>query len=300
MINKKIARPVKSAVAYLIGLLAIILMTTVRIRRRFPTGRRRPAAAGGGKDPEGIGAKTEQRPTPGSIRAVGATTAHPAPGQNQGRRGNGGTSQGSHYQGDRRSGGSRQGTVVRQGGRNSGGRNGGGAYRYPGKQYHAPRSSHYRNHGYRRPYRGYGRPYWRPYWGYRRPYWGYSPGIGTVFLTLPLGCAGLSIGGSLYYYYDSIYYQPVPSGYVVVAPPVASVPQIVSEGTEYTQVSVTVSLLNVRSGPGPGNAVIRQVRRGDILDVAGETDGWLYVELSGGENGWIDAQYTAPMVYVDR
>lgn len=119
-------------------------------------------------------------------------------------------------------------------------------------------------------------------------------------MTLPLGCAGLSIGGSLYYYYDSIYYQPVPSGYVVVAPPVASVPQIVSEGAEYTQVSVTANLLNVRSGPGAGNAVVRQVQRGEILDVAGESGGWLYVELSDGEKGWIDAQYTAPMVYADR
>jgi uncharacterized protein YraI len=125
------------------------------------------------------------------------------------------------------------------------------------------------------------------------------PRIGTIFLTLPFGCAGFYIGGSIYYYYDDVYYRPVPSGYVVVAPPAgAVVSQTVSGEVEYTQVSVTASLLNVRSGPGPGNAVIRQVRKGEILDVAGESGGWLYVVLPDGTEGWIDARYTAPMVNV--
>ena len=140
------------------------------------------------------------------------------------------------------------------------------------------------------------RPY---YWRHSPGYFRVRPAIGTLFLTLPLGCAGLYIGGSIYYFYDSVYYRPVPSGYVVVAPPVVAPPPITAGEIEYTQVSVTVALLNVRSGPGHEHAVIHQVRRGEILDVEGDSDGWLYVTLPDGQQGWVDVQYTAPMVYVD-
>ena len=43
---------------------------------------------------------------------------------------------------------------------------------------------------------------------------------------LPFGCLTLQIGGVPYYYYNDIYYQPVPGGYQEVYPPVgAAVPQ---------------------------------------------------------------------------
>lgn len=176
--------------------------------------------------------------------------------------------------------------------------------RPPRRAYHSPRDGRYSGHAYRRHdcppgvrcYHSPRRPY---YWRHSPGYFAVRPAIGTLYLSLPLGCAGLYIGGSIYYFFDSVYYRPVPSGYVVVAPPMATVPPITSGEVEYTRVSVTVELLNVRSGPGNEHAVIRQLRQGEILEVEEDSDGWLYVTLSDGQQGWVDARYTAPMVYVD-
>ncbi len=52
-------------------------------------------------------------------------------------------------------------------------------------------------------------------------------------------------------------------------------------------VSVTGSVVNIRSGPGTTNKVISKVRRGDELEVWGETLSWYNVKLSNGVEGWI-------------
>ncbi|WP_373499816.1 DUF6515 family protein [Desulfococcus sp.] len=190
-------------------------------------------------------------------------------------------------------------------GRNSRYKKNWGNHRPPARIYPAPGYHRYPKNAYRRHVCGPGAGCYHPprrpyYWRHSSGYFSVRPAIGTLFLTLPLGCAGLFIGGSIFYYHDDVYYRPVSSGYVVIAPPAAPVPPLVSGKALYSQVSVTVELLNVRSGPGGDHAVFRQVRRGEILDIEEESDGWLYVTLPGGEKGWIDAQYAAPMVYVDE
>ena len=52
-------------------------------------------------------------------------------------------------------------------------------------------------------------------------------------------------------------------------------------------VSVTGSVVNIRSGPGTTNKVVTKVRRGDELEVRGETLSWYNVKLSNGVEGWI-------------
>jgi uncharacterized protein YgiM (DUF1202 family) len=52
-------------------------------------------------------------------------------------------------------------------------------------------------------------------------------------------------------------------------------------------VSVTGSVVNIRSGPGTTNKVIAKVRRGDGLEVRGETLSWYNVKLTSGVEGWI-------------
>jgi len=52
-------------------------------------------------------------------------------------------------------------------------------------------------------------------------------------------------------------------------------------------VSVTGSVVNIRSGPGTTNKVIAKVRRGDELEVRGETLSWYNVKLSNEVKGWI-------------
>ncbi|OPX84329.1 MAG: N-acetylmuramoyl-L-alanine amidase AmiC precursor [Pelotomaculum sp. PtaB.Bin104] len=50
---------------------------------------------------------------------------------------------------------------------------------------------------------------------------------------------------------------------------------------------VTGSVVNIRSGPGTGNAVTGQVTQGDNLTVLGQSDGWYHVSTLGGGTGWI-------------
>jgi len=49
----------------------------------------------------------------------------------------------------------------------------------------------------------------------------YHPGM--IIGTLPLGYAQITVGTTPYYYYDGIYYNHSPSGYVVEAPPLGAV-----------------------------------------------------------------------------
>lgn len=124
------------------------------------------------------------------------------------------------------------------------------------------------------------------------------PGVGVIFSTLPIGYRSFWIADSEYYYFNGIYYQSVPSGYVVVNPPPVPVvreyvnvvePPVEAEGW----VSVTVSTLNVHSGPTLNHPVIDQVTLDTVLEVYGRADGWVYVQLPSGGFGWILSAFTA-------
>jgi len=122
-----------------------------------------------------------------------------------------------------------------------------------------------------------------------------SPTVGTVLLSLPLGCSSITVGSTVYYHNDGIYYKEIPSGYVVTEPPVQeNIPVVTSppSSSESDQVSVTTQVLNVRSGPGFHYPVIVQVGMGDSLIIRGETEGWLYVQTANGESGWVVSRFT--------
>jgi len=309
MIHGDITPFAKKGVIFLIGFLSILMVSAVGYAdaiRRHDGGSGRPSRGYEGRrdhhrPPRG-GEFRSRRAYPRSSRAGeyrGPKNIHRSRravvNQNNHRRGR--VSKGNIVRHERRPSGYRDGRT------HYGRGNVGSRYGHHSKYGHNAKRT-YRHH-FCRPglkcYHSHRRPY---YWG--RPYWGYSPGymtvrprIGSLFLSLPLGCFGFYVGGSIYYYYDDVYYQPVSSGYIVVSPPAVAVPQIASGEVEYTQVSVTAALLNVRSGPGASHPVFRQVRRGEILTVAEESDGWIYIELGDGEKGWIDARYAAPMVAVN-
>jgi uncharacterized protein YraI len=90
----------------------------------------------------------------------------------------------------------------------------------------------------------------------------------------------------------------VSSGYVVVEAPAAVIveddaPVLVQpHETADGQISITASVLNVRSGPGLGYPVIYQMHEGYVLEVHGKTTGWLFVELPNGEFGWVMTEFT--------
>lgn len=169
-------------------------------------------------------------------------------------------------------------------------------YRPPVHNYRPPVRHHrYHNH---RVHIGLGANFFWPWFGYY-PGWHssavfVSPPVGTVFVSLPLGYSSISVGGTMYYHNDGVYYKQVPSGYVVTEPPVVQdVPVVtppISGAGEH--VSVTTQVLNVRSGPGFHYPVILQVAMGESLTVRGETEGWLYVQTAGGESGWVAARFT--------
>ncbi|UCH79766.1 MAG: SH3 domain-containing protein [Nitrospiraceae bacterium] len=125
-----------------------------------------------------------------------------------------------------------------------------------------------------------------------------SAPIGAVIVSLPIGYTRVWVGSSWYYTYGGVFYRRAPSGYVVVNPPVdvileEEVPIIVQPSEAASgQVSVTASILNVRSGPGLHFPLIYQVHRGYILEVHGQSREWLYVELPNGEFGWVMTDFT--------
>ncbi len=55
--------------------------------------------------------------------------------------------------------------------------------------------------------------------------------------------------------------------------------------------------LNVRSGPGPGYAVVAQVKQGDVLPIVGRDSAgaWLQVRLANNTTGWVSAYYTTEL-----
>ncbi|HEY8342866.1 MAG TPA: SH3 domain-containing protein [Calditerricola sp.] len=75
----------------------------------------------------------------------------------------------------------------------------------------------------------------------------------------------------------------------------AYVPIHTVEAATASQVTVTASVLNVRSGPGTNYAIISQVKRNTRLTVQKKQGGWLQVRLPNGRIGWVSEQYVRPV-----
>jgi len=122
---------------------------------------------------------------------------------------------------------------------------------------------------------------------------------GAIVLSIPVGSRSFLVGGITYYLYDGTYYRRAPSGYIVVAPPPETVvvreiaPVVPSKESMEGKASVTVPLLNVRSGPGMDFPVVYQVHESDMLTIHGYAPEWLYVNLPGGSFGWVMMRYTS-------
>ena len=52
----------------------------------------------------------------------------------------------------------------------------------------------------------------------------------SVVARLPFGAVAVALGGRHYHYYDGIYYEPMPGGYAMVAPPVGIVVPVLPPG----------------------------------------------------------------------
>jgi len=124
--------------------------------------------------------------------------------------------------------------------------------------------------------------------------------IGAVVLSIPVGSRAVVVGGLTYYVYGGVYYRRVHTGYLVVETPAETVavkevspvkPSVEKAGEK---VSVTATLLNVRSGPGMDFPVIQQVHEGEQLNIHGYAPDWLYVKLPTGEFGWVMLRHTSP------
>lgn len=132
------------------------------------------------------------------------------------------------------------------------------------------------------------------YHGYRHhhyhssyPYWG-AFGVGII--------TGAIVG--------NLYYGP-PARTVIVepAPPIVVQPAPVIVQRSYVPVnpqaaagnwvSVATPILNVRSGPGMNFSIVGRVYQGDLLLTKGSAPQWVYVQLPGGNFGWVMTEFTA-------
>jgi hypothetical protein len=160
--------------------------------------------------------------------------------------------------------------------------------RVPGIVNLLPRG-HGKAHYKGRPYYFHGGRFYRPY---GRRYIVVPPPRRLIVPWLPIGCATLLIAGITYFTYLGVYYQRVPTGYMVVAPPAGAPPPVVSPS--YSSVTVISAALNVRQGPGSNYPVLYVVNLGDTLSVLASAPGWLYVQTATGQQGWVDQRFTNP------
>jgi uncharacterized protein YgiM (DUF1202 family) len=169
-----------------------------------------------------------------------------------------------------------------------------GRHRHPHRAYHPVRVGRHR-YFYRagRFFRHHPR---RGYFAVRAP-------IGAVIAELPAGFRIVLSGGTRYYHFRDVYYRHHPRGFRVVAAPVVhrpnrpnrwrNPPPVASRHVpDRNWLTVTVEVLNVRSGPGRDHPVIGQVRQGRRLEVQGRAPGWSYVELPHGRHGWVMNRFT--------
>lgn len=123
------------------------------------------------------------------------------------------------------------------------------------------------------------------------------PPAGIVVYSLP-AAALIVLAGLTYYVYDNIYYQKVPSGYMVVDTPKTFPsqhipPQVVPPVVPGTYVSVIAQTLNVRSGPGLDHPVKVVVDYGTRLIIQGKSQEWFYVILPDGSDGWVMSNFVS-------
>lgn len=116
--------------------------------------------------------------------------------------------------------------------------------------------------------------------------------VGAVVASVPVGSLRVSIGDSVFFSCDDVYYRPAPRGYMVVERPV--IRRLPAVAAKVGAIVVQAPLLNVRSGPGSHFPVIGRTRQGQRLMVSGGAPGWHYVQLPGGEHGWIMSCYASP------
>ncbi|CEP67095.1 Cell wall hydrolase/autolysin, catalytic [Moorella glycerini] len=62
-----------------------------------------------------------------------------------------------------------------------------------------------------------------------------------------------------------------------------------------SQVRLTGSYVNIRSGPGLDYNIIDVLPRGTVLRLIDEAPGWYQVQLNGGRQGWVSAAYAEPV-----
>ena len=63
---------------------------------------------------------------------------------------------------------------------------------------------------------------------------------------------------------------------------------------EKERVKISALYVQVRSSPAPIHPVIGQVEKGQVVEVDGRWENWLWIRLSDGRHGWIPDQYTLP------
>ncbi len=75
--------------------------------------------------------------------------------------------------------------------------------------------------------------------------------------------------------------------------PAPATDTVQSSGTD--QVFITPSALNMRSGPGTSNPVVKVVNKGDTLTVIERKNGWIKGKTGQGNIGWVAEKYTSPL-----
>lgn len=58
---------------------------------------------------------------------------------------------------------------------------------------------------------------------------------------------------------------------------------------------VTAKELNVRGGPGTQFGVMREIHRGDVVDVIAEHGDWRRIDQDGNDDGWVHGAYLRPI-----
>ena len=103
--------------------------------------------------------------------------------------------------------------------------------------------------------------------------------IGAIAESLPPRYTTVVVGGVPYYYYDSAYYRPCPSGYVVVPAPVMTQPIIVTpEAAQPVMVTA------------PAPAVQPQTPETVTINIPNSRSGYTAITLKKYGNGFVGPQ----------
>ena len=117
-----------------------------------------------------------------------------------------------------------------------------------------------------------------------------APPLGARVRELPPNCTTYYSNGRRIYDCQDAYYDRDGQEYVVINRPVEE-RVVINAGDGVT---ITISSLNIRRGPGTQYDVIGVLYKGNVVEVDGVENGWYYVRLSNGSFGWISAKYTTP------